>query len=54
MFFFPSIIYTVILLTSFICDFIHSLRVYYAPDIVVIAEDAKMTQTCFLPLKLTL
>lgn len=44
MFFFPSIIYVVILLTSFI-HFIYSLSVSYAPDIAVIAEDAKMIQT---------
>ena len=45
MFFSPSIIYIVILLTSFIHNFIHSLSVSYAPDIAVIAEDAKMAQT---------
>ena len=45
MFFFPSIIYVVILLTSFIHYFIYSLSISYAPDIAVIAEDAKMIQT---------
>lgn len=45
MFFFPSIIYAVILLTSFIHYFIYSPSISYAPAIAVITEDVKMIQT---------
>lgn len=40
---YPSIIYIVILLSSFINYFIHYNRVHYAPDIVVIAINAKIS-----------
>lgn len=54
MFFFPSIIYILILLTSFIPYFTHYMGAYDAPDIAIVAIDAGLAQTGSLPLKLTL
>ena len=51
---FLSIIYVLILLTSLIHYFIHCVSVSCAPDTALIAVDARMAQTWFLPLKLTL
>ena len=54
MFFLPSIIYILILLTSFIRYFTHYVGVHDAPDIAIVAADAGLAQTGPLPLKVTL
>ena len=51
MFFPPSIIYILILLTSFIRYFIHYMGVHDAPVIAVAATDAGLAQTGAPPRK---